>query len=422
MQSELYSSPHGLSETPTKTKKNVLQSFLKKSEDNLEKHTLSKLLFSLDTSRTFDFVLGAIKAGIAISSADFANIIFGGIMVAINTSAATSHSREVGKTLKDTITGQTLNQETESSQKSKKDSFPNPKVSEVIWSLDSLRSLGVPFGTVTAILSLTSGNVYDAVLSGLMAINNSNIAFNQIKLLGKAIKNEKQHTPDTPDALSEENPNQLSKREKKMLKTCNLDPALVGEKIARGYVSKVYKYALPNSDKEWVVKLRSRLLRLQKIDVQKQEVSIELMQKYFGNFFPKTELRKNGKADIYCILMEYIHGEEVTRENIEKEGVREQIEEILEANRKLMKDYGTTVDFIGGKGFVAGIRSKPLSIANLLIEKKDDGKNKVWIVDNDLFQYQKRENQDNGKLESFEALVAHSGNMKYLKDYFNLDM
>src|SRR5947209_7115369 len=100
--------------------------------------------------------------------------------------------------------------------------------------------------------------------------------------------------------ISPEKAEKLDKNERDTIVACGLDPALVGERIGRGWNSKVYRYYLPDDSHEWVVKVPSRLPFSIRETVKEEERNIGLVKKYFEGFTPESILKRDESGENFC--------------------------------------------------------------------------------------------------------------------------
>jgi len=131
----------------------------------------------------------------------------------------------------------------------------------------------------------------------------------------------------------------------------NIDAAKVGEYIGRGQQYSVYAYG--DSQVIKIPRLR-RWYPSATADEQKRD--LDFLQGNFPDQALRTKIHVAGKGNDYCVLQKRIAGTNLTPE--EDSGVRGDFEEIIEKNRRLVRDAGISLDFFGLEGIKSCIRSQ----------------------------------------------------------------
>lgn len=243
-----------------------------------------------------------------------------------------------------------------------------------------------------------------------------------------------QETPSNPKKFFQEKEEEtkLEKNEIKTLLACGLDPARVGTRIGRGWNSKVYHYSLPDTSDEWVVKIPSRLPLSIRESVDEEKRNTDLVKRYFAGFTPESILKSDESGENFCLLMRYIKGEPLSKENLNTEGVKEQFEQILEKNKQLVKEQKASLDFVGVFEFVKRklpdrLQIGPVALPNLIVEKviveNNKGECKIWIVDTDLLYFGTEKVEKKQQLrDRLVAIISYALNKRYIYEHFGLKM
>jgi len=149
--------------------------------------------------------------------------------------------------------------------------------------------------------------------------------------------------------------------------------------------------------------------------------NIALAMKYFPNFAVPTEVRTDIDSGKYIVVQDAVEGPPVTNMSQTKE-ITVQLQEIMKANRLLMKETGHSMDFVGLPGFVGWakkqfrkffLHTSVFEISNLLI----DDTNRIKIIDYDMLRLQ--------TVPFTKRVVSNLGfrvNYYLLKWYFGVDM
>ncbi|WKZ31557.1 MAG: hypothetical protein QY318_02235 [Candidatus Dojkabacteria bacterium] len=174
-----------------------------------------------------------------------------------------------------------------------------------------------------------------------------------------------------------------------------LEPYKVGEEITVGSQHLVMRYGY-----EKVIKLPRNSLRTHitgRFNASAVRHHIDLIDKYFTQFYVDTEVLSTTDGNDYLIIQDYLSdGEYFGKSNFHL--VKDQFSELLKINKNLMKNEGKSLDFFGFHGlmmttssFLTG-KAKNYLMSNLFLDSPHSNP-RLLIMDTNLSEL-KRDHDD----------------------------
>jgi len=225
----------------------------------------------------------------------------------------------------------------------------------------------------------------------------------------------------------------------------------LGRKFSEGAGHAIY---LNRENPNYLVKVPKKL---NNFSYERVVRDLEEAVKYFQPWIPETSVHPHGKHSYFMEQRLVDNFEHIRPSHLESDVISHEIEEILEANRKAMKDGNIGLDFIGyegsAKGFLArhkslkggnvdlfliqpalklakiagGVPAKCLDwwtdsnlspeITNLVIGTRERTNKKIAIVDLSLLHF-----GSNSLIENVRSTFLENWNKRYLKADFGLDL
>ncbi len=229
----------------------------------------------------------------------------------------------------------------------------------------------------------------------------------------------------TEDCISNNSPEaELPDRFKRLFESCGINPDEVAPRpLGRGGNHEVYK----SVDGERVVKVPINRHIGTVGSANEERLNINLYQQYFPNFSVPTLFLDSPLG--YCVVMDFVNGRIVTKDDIFEAGhhglvqlstLGEQLEEIVENNRRLIIEKGRMIDLVGLQGLASAIggllpSGQPARLTNLLVEGE-----RLRIVDYDLISLNLRNPFERLKyafaLQLNQQTLWHHFSMHYVDD------
>lgn len=206
------------------------------------------------------------------------------------------------------------------------------------------------------------------------------------------------------------------------LNRCGIDPAHVNPKpIGEGFTHVVFDYRPPGSERKVVKIPRTASQGLMSSGYEEESENIGLIQKYFGEYAARTDVRKDPETVRYVTVQEAIEGTPV-KSSTETQMVRTQLADIMRLNREMMRQTGHSLDFIGVPGGLSWLRH---SIRSIFTQKSDfdvsniliDGNGKLKIVDFDVIRF-----KDVPPKQWAISQFGFAANRIIMRLYFGVDM
>ncbi len=188
----------------------------------------------------------------------------------------------------------------------------------------------------------------------------------------------------------------------------------------------VYSYLLPQ-EKPRVIKIAKTksVTTLTHGGSQGEKEGIELAKKTFLNYAADTEVKNDPKKqDKYVVIQEAVKGKPISNKTIlNSVQMKEQLTEIVQLNRKLYKEKGMCLDFIGMGGFKGWFKKqfKKLFFKNSEFEVSniiENEEGKLKIIDFEYFDL-------NSTVSLKKRMINTIGmevNRFFMKHYFHLDI
>lgn len=201
------------------------------------------------------------------------------------------------------------------------------------------------------------------------------------------------------------------------LDASRINPAPIGE----GLNHLVFSYDNPNGTKQVVKVTKPETLGLQNKGRRDESENITLITKYFSQFAVPTEIRSDPATGKYVIIQKSVEGTPITNKSHTPD-IDRQLEELMRCNRRLMKDTGHSMDFIGIPGFFSWarhqfrkffVKQSVFEISNLIL----DPEGKIRIIDYDMLRF--RNVSPRQKITSY---LGYTANKVAMKLYFDQDM
>jgi hypothetical protein len=160
-----------------------------------------------------------------------------------------------------------------------------------------------------------------------------------------------------------------------------IDAAKVGEYIGRGQQYSVYSYGDSR-----VIKIPHLRWWYPNATADDQKRDLDFLNENFPENSMPTSIHVAGQGRAYCVLQEKVEGRNMT--TVEENNIKREFEEILERNRRLVREAGISLDFLGMDGIrscyrvLKGPGVLP-ELSNLLVVEDDHIKQqKVGVIDN----------------------------------------
>lgn len=225
-------------------------------------------------------------------------------------------------------------------------------------------------------------------------------------------------TPESPALVRAE----FLPSAKKFFENCGLDPARINPvPLGEGFTHVVFSYTSPEGRAQVVKVSKPETEGLMNKGRRDESENINLITKYFGAFAVPTEIRSDPTTGKYVIIQDAVKGAPITNKSQTPE-IDAQLAELMKCNRRLMKDTGHSMDFIGVPGFLSWARhqfkkfferTSVFEISNLLLDEQG----KIRIIDYDMLRFR--------NVTPKQAMISRLGfnmNRFVMKSYFNLDM
>ncbi len=193
----------------------------------------------------------------------------------------------------------------------------------------------------------------------------------------------------------------------------------IGIKLGRGMGHTVYRYG---EDKVLKVPIRTHHPPTPE---QKKE-DYETVKKYFPNSTIETEILTSEKNPNYLLLQRKLGDfENITPQNIQE--VKQQFDELISINQRLVREQGISLDFLGKEGMTRCIQAfvSPNTfpqISNIVIERRD-GIPRLVIQDFSILKIGDRYSKDlKGARDRLISAVTFGLNQKLILYHFGVSI
>ena len=225
-------------------------------------------------------------------------------------------------------------------------------------------------------------------------------------------------TPESPALVRAE----FLPSAKQFFEHCGLDSSRINPvPLGEGFTHIVFSYTSPEGRAQVVKVSKPETAGLMNKGRRDESENISLITKYFSAFAVPTEIRSDPTTGKYVIIQDAVKGAPITNKSQTPE-IDAQLAELMKCNRRLMKDTGHSMDFIGVPGFLSWARhqfkkfferTSVFEISNLLLDQEG----KIRIIDYDMLRFR--------NVTPKQAAISRLGfnmNRFVMKSYFNLDM
>lgn len=201
------------------------------------------------------------------------------------------------------------------------------------------------------------------------------------------------------------------------LDSSRIDPIPIGE----GYNHMVFAYHSPESVEKVIKIPKPETQGLMNKGRRDESENIHVITKYFSQFTVPTEIRSDPATGKYLIIQNVVEGDPITNKSQTPE-IDVQLAELMRCNRRLMKDTGHSMDFVGVPGIVSWARhqfhqfferTSVFEISNLIL----DTQGKIRIIDYDMLRF-----RNVSPRQGFISRLGFNVNRFIMKTYFGVDM
>lgn len=203
---------------------------------------------------------------------------------------------------------------------------------------------------------------------------------------------------------------------------CGIDATLVNPvPMGEGLNHVVFEYMSKEGGKKVIKVPRESTKGMMNNGTHDERENITLVMKYFPDFAVPTQIKIDPDTKNYIVVQDAVEGTPVTNKSQTNE-IDMQLQEIMKANRLLMKETGFSMDFVGLTGVMGWAkhqfkqfftRKSVFEVSNLLV----DAKGNIRIIDYDMLRL--------NNVSLYQGLVARAGfgiNYYLMKWYFGVDM
>jgi hypothetical protein len=235
------------------------------------------------------------------------------------------------------------------------------------------------------------------------------------------IKHEYVVTPATPEAPAQVKAEFLPSA-KQFFENCGLDASRINPvPLGEGLAHIVYAYTSPEGKAQVIKISKPESTGLMNQGRRDESENIRLITKYFGQFAVPTEIRSDPTTGRYVIIQDAIEGKPITNKSQTPE-IDAQLQELMRCNRRLMKETGSSMDFLGVPGAWSWARhqfrrfftrTSEFEVSNLLV----DPQGKIRIIDYDMLRFR--------KISLRQRAISNLGftaNRFVMNAYFGVDM
>ncbi|MBD3363425.1 hypothetical protein GF362_06940 [Candidatus Dojkabacteria bacterium] len=194
---------------------------------------------------------------------------------------------------------------------------------------------------------------------------------------------------------------------------------LLGERVGDGAEHRVYEYG-----EEKVVKV-PRVNMLYGHFAGEIYENYDICRKYFPDFLLESEILHDEDGHYIMIQRKLNNPRNFSVHDLENDELREQFEEIVESNRKMVEEGLGTYDFFGMKGVIESyldnlkFNNKGAELSNILVEEQEDGTERIVLSEFDLIKY--RDNSKSLK-DSLISNISFLAQRYSLKKFFGYDL
>jgi hypothetical protein len=204
-----------------------------------------------------------------------------------------------------------------------------------------------------------------------------------------------------------------------------IDASAVGKMIGAGMQHRIYEY---NSAPPMVLKVSTpvQLLRFPTF------LEVQDNLKFIVRFFPEYAVEPvdvveltNGRYVIKQRRLNMIHS--LTSGDLKNSFLNQQLQDIVQHNQQMLREVGRSLDFLGREGqrkcraALFGFNATP-TIANLVVETKDDGAKQLRIIDTDLENFRIGGKTLRDRQSAIAARIAVSINRFFVLRFFGVDI
>jgi hypothetical protein len=210
-----------------------------------------------------------------------------------------------------------------------------------------------------------------------------------------------------------------------MRESAELDANLVGKMIGAGMQHRIYEY---HQEMAMVLKVSTPIPFLRFPSYDDARTDVECIARYLAPYqIQPTEVMPL-RGERYVIAQRRLAQYAALTPDILRDAqVRAQFLDIVERNRRMRREAGRALDFLGREGqrkcraAFLGFRATP-TIANVVVETQRDGARQLRILDTDLENFFPHASSLRERQSALAARVAVAFNRFFIRRFFGIDI